>query len=339
MIDETAGLKPPAPTPWLRRLARAGLGAADTVCGLLTPSWVREAPGLIVFALHALCASRSQLHDPALAAGQSVCVDDLRALIGTVRDSGYEFVAPEQVAAGLAPGGQYAMLTFDDGYFNNALALPVLDEFHVPATFFIASTNVLEGKAFWWDAVSRGFAAAGAGHRATQAELARLKQLPPHEIEDAVRSRFGAGALRPVADGDRPFTPAELAGFARHARVRIGNHTADHAILTRCSPGEMRSQIERCQEALRAITGATPVAIAYPNGNHSPQVVEAARAAGLSVGFTVHPSRNRLAPGPSAAMRLGRFYFHGEPDAAREFHACRSGFVPSRLVRNLLQPA
>jgi hypothetical protein len=38
-------------------------------------------------------------------------------------------------------------------------------------------------------------------------------------------------------------------------------------------------------------------------------------------------------------MRLGRFYFNGQPDAAREFHACRGGFVPSRLLRDMLQPA
>jgi peptidoglycan/xylan/chitin deacetylase (PgdA/CDA1 family) len=348
MTDDSTGLAAPAPefvrrappaTPWLRRLAAAGLGAADALCGLLTPRWVRETPGLIVFALHALCARRPQVHDAALAPGQSVCVDDLRALLAEVRRHGYEVVAPEQVAAGLPPSGKYAMLTFDDGYFNNTLALPVLEEFDVPAAFFVTSSHVLEGKGFWWDAVSRELAQAGIGRCAAQAELARLKQLPPQEIEAVVQRRFGAAALRPRGDSDRPFTPQELAQFARHPHVRIGNHTADHAILTRCSPDEVRSQIERSQETLRALTGTAPVAIAYPNGNHSPLVVQAARAAGLRVGFTVQAAKNRLGAGPGGAMHLGRFYFHGRPDAAREFEACRGGFVPSRMVHNLRQPA
>lgn len=327
------------PALWVRRLVRAGLGAADAVSRLLTPRFVRESPGLIVFALHALCATRSQLHDQALATGQSVCLDDLRQLLAAVREGGYRWVAPEEVADGLASDAKHAMLTFDDGYFNNVLALPVLEEFGVPATFFISSAYVLEGKAFWWDAVSRELARVGSGQRATQAELARLKQMAPRDIEAAVQARFGAGALQPRADGDRPFTAAELADFARHRHVHIGNHTADHAILTHCEPDEMRAQIERAQQALRAITGRAPIAIAYPNGNHSPPVAQAARAAGLRVGFTVRPSKNRLGAGSADPMHLGRFYFQAQPDVAREFASCRGGFVPSRVVRHLRQPA
>jgi peptidoglycan/xylan/chitin deacetylase (PgdA/CDA1 family) len=329
----------PAASPWWRRLANSGLAAADAICTQLTPAWVRDAPGLLVFALHALCATRAQMHDTALAPGQTVCVDELRCLVRAVLACGYRLVSPAQVAAGLEPGGKYAMLTFDDGYFNNVLALPVLEEFDVPATFFITSGCVLEGKGFWWDTVSRELAHAGASPREAKTELARLKELSPAAIDASIRQRFGPQAWRPRGDGDRPFTPAELADFARHPHVHLGNHTADHAILTRCTPAEACSQIARCQDALRAITGRTPLAIAYPNGNHSPQVVDTARAAGLSLGFTVHPSRNRVAPDPSAAMRLGRFYFHGRPNAAREFHACRGGFVPSRLLRSMLQPA
>lgn len=36
-------------------------------------------------------------------------------------------------------------------------------------------------------------------------------------------------------------------------------------------------------------------------------------------------------------MRMGRFYFQGGSDAGRVFLACRSGVVPSLLVRDLLQ--
>ena len=43
-----------------------------------------------------------------------------------------------------------AILTFDDGYFNNSLILPILEEFGVPA-LFIATDNIRENKCFWWD--------------------------------------------------------------------------------------------------------------------------------------------------------------------------------------------
>jgi peptidoglycan/xylan/chitin deacetylase (PgdA/CDA1 family) len=331
----------PAPPTWLRRLAHAGLNLTDALCIGLTPAWAREAPGLIVIAFHSLCRSRAQLHDPAIVSDQNVCVDDLRALVETVLASGYTIVSPQDVADGLPSVGKFAMLTFDDGYFNNVLALDVLDEFQVPAAFFIASGHVLQGKGFWWDAVSRELLRAGISRSARNAELRRLKALSPAGVEAAVRARFGPTVLRPRGDTDRPFTAAELADFARHRWVHIGNHTVDHAILTRCSRDEMQRQIRECQEALQAITGQAPVAIAYPNGNHSATVVAAARAAGLRVGLTVHPAKNRLpAPADSARlMELGRFYFHGRPDPALEFRSYRCGFLPSRLVRTMLQPA
>lgn len=328
----------PAPVPLLRRMAKAAVLAADALWSALAPRWVLEEPALVVMGLHSLCASRAALHDPALAPHQNVCVADFRTLVRAVLDSGCTIVSPAQVAAGLEPGRTYVMLTFDDGYYNNVLALPVLKEFGVPAAFFVTSSNVLQGKCFWWDALARELLYAGAPRQVLAAETRRLKRLPARRIEAFVRARFGDAALRPRGDSDRPFTPAELAEFARHPLVHIGNHTADHQILTTCGPDEVRRQIEGCQSALQAITGSAPVAIAYPNGNHSPAVLDAARAAGLRVGLTVDPGRNRV-PAGAAALRLARFYFHGHPDPAREFRACRTGFVPSRILCRALAPA
>ncbi|MEJ7665168.1 MAG: polysaccharide deacetylase family protein [Hymenobacter sp.] len=69
-------------------------------------------------------------------------------------------MSPADVLRGLDPAGKYALITFDDGYFNNHLALPVLRRYGVPATFFISSHHVLSGQAFWWDVVYRAPAAA-----------------------------------------------------------------------------------------------------------------------------------------------------------------------------------
>lgn len=319
-----------------RALARHSLAATDRLWLRLTPPAVRDAPQLLIFGLHSLCRDRSQLDDPLLAPHQNICVDDLRRLVATALGQGFTFVGPDDILAGLDPAGRHAMLTFDDGYHNNVLALDVLDEFRVPATFFISSRHVLEGKAFWWDAVSRELRRSGAGELARRHRLHRLKAVPPTGIEAVLRHWFGDQALRPRGDADRPFTPAELADFARHRLVHLGNHTADHVILTRCPPHEIGRQIADCQAALRDISGRTPLAIAYPNGDHSPAVVAAARAAGLRVGMTVRPARNRVpAPGAPALMELSRYYLHARPDPASQFASCRGVFVPSRTVRRL----
>lgn len=43
-------------------------------------------------------------------------------------------------------------ITFDDGYYDNlANALPVLEEFNIPATFFITSGKIGSDTPFYWD--------------------------------------------------------------------------------------------------------------------------------------------------------------------------------------------
>lgn len=48
---------------------------------------------------------------------------------------------------------KYAMITFDDGYFNNILALEILNKFKVPSVIFVTTKNVEENNSFWWDVV------------------------------------------------------------------------------------------------------------------------------------------------------------------------------------------
>ena len=67
----------------------------------------------------------------------------------------YTFVSPNEIAHGLDSNGKYVLVTFDDGYFSNAKALPVLERHGLPAALFVSTDHVLQGKAFWWDVVER----------------------------------------------------------------------------------------------------------------------------------------------------------------------------------------
>jgi peptidoglycan/xylan/chitin deacetylase (PgdA/CDA1 family) len=49
-------------------------------------------------------------------------------------------------------------ITFDDGYQDNYLyALPLLEKYNCPATFFIASGHIGTGEGYWWDTLSNVF--------------------------------------------------------------------------------------------------------------------------------------------------------------------------------------
>jgi len=326
--------------PPLRNTARRVLALGDRTWWKLSQKLVCEKPRLVTVALHSLCASRSQTNDPALAPNQNVSVGDFRNLVDTVLQDGYTAVSPAQIGAGLADGGKFVMFTFDDGYFNNVMALDVLREYKVPATFFVSSNHVLEGKAFWWDALNRELLKTGANEHQRNVAIAGIKSLSVDRIDDYLLRQYGVRSLRPAGDRDRPFTRSELAHFARDPWVHLGNHTCDHAILTRCSPQEMRRQIQECQAALAEIAGQTPLAISYPNGNCSPEVIDAAQAAGLRVGLTVRPSHNRL---PLQCARrllsLNRFYFYGDSDPRDELLKWRAGQVPSNLLKRALKRA
>ena len=195
----------------------------------------------------------------------------------------------------------------------------------MPALFFISTDHVQQNKCFWWDVMYRERRSAGATRREAYQEILGLKSLRTEEIEVELTRRFGPDAFKPRGDIDRPFTPSELAEFARSPLVHLGNHTAGHGILTNYTPGEIRGQIERAQAALREMTGVTATTISYPNGGFDDVVVEAAREAGLKLGFTVRPGKCALPDGrPDDPFRLGRFIPHGGAPTAQQCRTCRS---------------
>ena len=43
-------------------------------------------------------------------------------------------------------------ITFDDGYLNNfTTAMPLLEQYNIPASFFITDSNLVSQQPFWWD--------------------------------------------------------------------------------------------------------------------------------------------------------------------------------------------
>ena len=321
------------------RAARA-VGAADHVFSAAYLSLFDERASLSTFLFHGLFDNRAEIEAGHADPQQSVTVDDFRWFVEYFLSHGYRFVAVADVLAGLPPAGKYALVTFDDGYTNNARALPVLRQFGVPAACFVSSAHVERGRCFWWDVLYREARSRGAAAWEIAAEVRRLKRLPFDRIESELTDRYGAAAFAPRGDADRPFTPAELKAFAADPLVTIGNHTADHAILTRCSAAQVADQLSRCQSALRELTGVTPSCVAYPNGDYSETVIAACRDLGLRLGIGVEPRKNRLPVDltTDAAFRLGRFTPAGGAALRAQCRVFRSDVRLYDTMRSLLKP-
>jgi len=294
----------------------------------------RERPALIAFLLHGLFENAEELERGLVDPYQPTLLADLARLIEHFAACGYRFASPSDVLAGLDPTGYHALLTFDDGYANNRLALPVLHRFGVPATFFVSSKHIAEQRAFWWDVVYRERRKRGAAGTAIRREVQTLKRRRHGEIDSYLREVFGSRALDPAGDIDRPLSPAELKEMAADPLVSIGNHTADHAILTVCDENAARAQIRACQAYVENLTGERPDIIAYPDGAHDERVLGIARSEGLRLGAIVEPRKNRLPLDDRAAMTMTRCFIRADGRVADECRSCRSDVQ----LRNLLRP-
>lgn len=305
----------------LQQLVRA----TDTMIARAYLSVFRERNALLSFLFHSLFRDEREINANLVDPLQRTTLAQFRQFIEYYQNHGYRFISPNDLLAGLPRDGKYVIITFDDGYYNNSLALPILEEYRVPAVFFVSSDHVRHNKAFWWDVLHRELTQRGASLDQIYREGVALKSKRTEQIEAELTERFGPSAFQPRGDIDRPFTPAELREFARHNFVHLGNHTANHAILTNYTTEQVRSQIVRAQEELREMTGITPSVIAYPNGALSRSIVQTCVESGLKVGFTVRPKKNALPLDPCSPslLRLGRFAPEVEGDAPIEVQ-CRT---------------
>ena len=284
----------------------------DEIIARVSVSIVDEKDSLIALEFHSLFRDKAQISQNLIDPQQRITVDILEGVMRYFMSHGYQFISPIDLGNGLHEGKKI-MLTFDDGYYNNVLAVPLLQKYQVPAVFFISTNHVKEGKVFWWDVLYRE------GKKRVWSEIDlvstrnNLKNKHFREIEQYLKQTFGENALIPTEDVDRPFTPRELLEFSKQPYVHIGNHTKDHAILTLYSADEIRRQIMGAQSYLLNVIGYKPKIIAYPNGDYSYEVIKQARKGGIQIGFSVDLHKDHLPIDLNyfGIMHLGRFIVRG----------------------------
>jgi peptidoglycan/xylan/chitin deacetylase (PgdA/CDA1 family) len=225
---------------------------------------------------------------------------------------------PEAVARlarrDLPPGA--LAITFDDGYANNCeVALPILQEFGIPATVFVA-TGLLDGGLMFNDAllevVRRASGASldlqdeglgrlplgsDAERRSTLAALIEAVKYRPSG-ERTVFARRVAATCGVILPDDLMLTTPQLLRL-HSAGIDIGGHTCSHPILARLDAAVAEAEIVGSHAALTGLLGVSPVSFAYPNGvpgrDFGPTHMNMVRAAGYR--FACATSRGCAVPG------------------------------------------
>ncbi len=194
-------------------------------------------------------------------------------------------------------------ITFDDGYADNStVALPILRELGLPATFFIA-TGFLDGGRMWNDTVIETI-------RATQSpelDLSRLG-LGVHRVDSPAARAAAAGKILPqlkylspperqrqvdavaaIAPTPLPanlmLTGEQVRGLAA-AGMGIGGHTVTHPILARLDDGAARREIADGRDVLESMVGRPVKLFAYPNGKPGSDYVAAHAQMVKDLGFS-----------------------------------------------------
>ena len=241
------------------------------------------------------------------------------------------------------------VLTFDDGFESNfKLAYPILQQFNLPATIFVATAFLDGADMLWfqridlalgrtrnesltWKINGRTLHLRLRTRQERQNSLVELipelKMLPDADLLGEVnRLERALGVDTPrLADLPAPMRPLTWAlanEMIAGGLIEIGGHTHTHPILARCESFSMQAEITTCRDRIRAETDVAPVSFAYPNGgegDYTGETVRMVKAAGFKSACTTMCGR---VDAESSLFQLPRY---GSPESIWEAEATFSG--------------
>ena len=219
--------------------------------------------------------------------------------------------AVRQLAAGKLPA-RAAAITFDDGYADNhGLALPILRQHGLTATFFIA-TGFLDGGRMWNDTLVESVRRTElpvldfSGLGLPGEPLGTFAMTSPEARRTAIaalidRAKYltteaRLGLVAALAEQAKVQLPNDLMMrtdqvLALHrAGMQIGAHTVSHPILARLDDATARAQMSDSRDQLQQLLGAPVPLFAYPNGrpgtDYNARTVALAQALGFEAAVT-----------------------------------------------------
>jgi peptidoglycan/xylan/chitin deacetylase (PgdA/CDA1 family) len=193
-------------------------------------------------------------------------------------------------------------ITFDDGYRDTLTeAAPILAEFGLPATLFLATDPQERGEPFWWEILEL----AGLADPETRAGL---RARPYHEFRRAID--LASAELSPERRAEtarqRYLTWPEVRAWVELGHT-VGAHTASHPILARVPAAGVRDELRQSRAAIERQIGHAVDLFAYPHGRAVDFTDETARIVaeeGFVAACTTIEGLNDLTSDPHALHRF-----------------------------------
>lgn len=188
------------------------------------------------------------------------------------------------------------MITFDDGdvsVYRNAF--PLLKKYRIPAVIFVVTKLINSEEPFWWDSIEYY-----SDTKDSDSLIWKVKEWPNHErlaFIERLKENSGKEKFRYVQLTYDQLVEMNAAGIA------IANHSHTHALLNRCTPAEIRTEMETSMSILKKWDFAYNV-FAYPNGNFSLCTEEIIKNAGIKNAFLFDHKINKYFNNPLKISRL-----------------------------------
>jgi peptidoglycan/xylan/chitin deacetylase (PgdA/CDA1 family) len=191
-------------------------------------------------------------------------------------------------------------LTFDDGFANNhKYVLPLLEQYQVPATFFVTGIRKEGYDILWNDVLSiagiygpdkivfRGDEyLKNKTHKyistSTKKSLNDVLRSSGFEDKQQMLEKFDRLKNRVNEDYWLQMTGEEIKKMSASKWVTIGSHSYYHNDLANISGINLNKDLAQSKNYLEELTGGEIKSIAFPYGSYSHEAIASAKAAGYS---------------------------------------------------------
>jgi len=205
--------------------------------------------------------------------------------------------------------GYYVAVTFDDGYRDNFLcAFPILKQFSIPATIFLA-TSYIGAELPWYDQVRLAFKLTTRQHfsvtvangpggalqdtprrlQTMEQALGWLRGLPDQERQPALNALFEALGVPPgITLPNQMLQWDDIRQMTKH-KISFGAHTMTHPVLSKIPASQMKREIEGSKRAIESRLQLPVSHFAYPFGqsqDFNGQAKQAVQDAGFKTAVT-----------------------------------------------------
>jgi peptidoglycan/xylan/chitin deacetylase (PgdA/CDA1 family) len=197
------------------------------------------------------------------------------------------------------------VLTFDDGYLNNLIyAMPILEQYKCPATFFITGLNEVGDKILWADFVNIASVLTSAPvviegetfkkQDETYYSVESRKSLyhvvrydkPDYsykqKVIEAFRREFNIKEDVAISEYWELLNDEQIKNIGRSEYISIGSHGYYHNNLGSLKHNAAIDELKKSKKYLENLTQKPLTQLAYPDGSYSLELIQASHDLGFN---------------------------------------------------------